>query len=74
MTRIILDCDPGHDDAIALMLALGSPEVELLGVTTVSGNQTVKKTTENAIRVLDHLGRRLGLSVLGFLGHILGSM
>jgi inosine-uridine nucleoside N-ribohydrolase len=57
VTRIILDCDPGHDDAIALMLALGSPEVELLGVTTVAGNQTVKKTTENAIRVLDHLGR-----------------
>ena len=57
MTRIILDCDPGHDDAIALMLALGSPEVELLGVTTVSGNQTVEKTTANAIRVLDHLGR-----------------
>src|SRR5438552_8923346 len=39
------------------MLALGSPEVELLGVTTVSGNQTVGKTTANAIRVLDHLGR-----------------
>jgi inosine-uridine nucleoside N-ribohydrolase len=57
VTRIILDCDPGHDDAIALMLALASPEVEVLGVTTVSGNQTVKKTTENAIRVLDHLGR-----------------
>jgi len=57
VTGIILDCDPGHDDAIALMLALGSPEVELLGVTTVSGNQTVAKTTANAIRVLDHLGR-----------------
>jgi inosine-uridine nucleoside N-ribohydrolase len=57
MTRVILDCDPGHDDAIALMLALGSPEVELLGVTTVAGNQTVAKTTANAIRVLDHLGR-----------------
>ena len=57
MTRIVLDCDPGHDDAIALMLALASPEVELLGVTTVSGNQTVEKTTANAIRVLDHLGR-----------------
>ncbi len=57
MTPIIIDCDPGHDDAIALMLALASPEVELLGVTTVSGNQTVKKTTDNAIRVLDHLGR-----------------
>jgi inosine-uridine nucleoside N-ribohydrolase len=56
MTRMILDCDPGHDDAMALMLALGSSEVELLGVTTVAGNQTVAKTTANAIRVLDHLG------------------
>src|ERR1700733_774546 len=57
MTDIILDCDPGHDDAIALLLALASPEVRLLGVTTVSGNQTLEKTTANAIRVLDHLGR-----------------
>jgi inosine-uridine nucleoside N-ribohydrolase len=57
VTKIILDCDPGHDDAIALMLALGSPEVELLGVTTVAGNQTLAKTTANAIRVLEHLGR-----------------
>jgi inosine-uridine nucleoside N-ribohydrolase len=57
MTRIILDCDPGHDDAIALMLALGSPELKLLGVTTVAGNQTLENTTANAIRVLDHLGR-----------------
>jgi len=56
-TRIILDCDPGHDDAIALLLALGSPEVELLGVTTVAGNQTLEKTTANAIRLLDHVGR-----------------
>ena len=57
MTAIILDCDPGHDDAIALLLALASPEVELLGVTTVAGNQTLEKTTANAIRVLDHVGR-----------------
>src|SRR5438270_286897 len=57
MTRVILDCDPGHDDAIALLLALGSPELELLGVTTVAGNQTLAKTTANAIRVLDHIGR-----------------
>ena len=57
MTSIILDCDPGHDDAIALMLALASPEVHLLGVSTVSGNQTLQNTTANAIRVLDHLGR-----------------
>jgi inosine-uridine nucleoside N-ribohydrolase len=57
MPAIILDCDPGHDDAIALLLALASSELELLGVTTVSGNQTVDKTTANAIRVLDHVGR-----------------
>src|SRR5436853_6737695 len=56
-TPFILDCDPGHDDAIALLLALASPELELVGVTTVSGNQTLDKTTANAIRVLDHLGR-----------------
>src|SRR3954447_23300736 len=54
---IILDCDPGHDDAIALLLTLASPEVELLCVTTVHGNQTLEKTTENALRVLDLAGR-----------------
>jgi inosine-uridine nucleoside N-ribohydrolase len=57
MSDVIIDCDPGHDDAIALLLALASPEVNLLGVTTVSGNQTLDKTTANAIRVLDHVGR-----------------
>jgi inosine-uridine nucleoside N-ribohydrolase len=56
-TPILLDCDPGHDDAIALLLALASPEVELLGVTTVAGNQTLDKTTANAIRVLEFAGR-----------------
>jgi inosine-uridine nucleoside N-ribohydrolase len=55
--RIILDCDPGHDDAIALLLALGSPELELLGVTTTYGNQTLEKTTANAIRILEFSGR-----------------
>jgi inosine-uridine nucleoside N-ribohydrolase len=56
--QIILDCDPGHDDAIALLLALASPELELLGVTTVAGNQTLEKTTANAIRILEFSGRR----------------
>ena len=56
-TRILLDCDPGHDDAIALMLALASPELDLLGVTTVAGNQTLEKTTANAIRLLEFAGR-----------------
>ncbi|HXH88573.1 MAG TPA: nucleoside hydrolase [Gaiellaceae bacterium] len=54
---VILDCDPGHDDAIALLLALSSPELDLLGVTTVHGNQTLDKTTENALRVLELVGR-----------------
>jgi inosine-uridine nucleoside N-ribohydrolase len=57
VTRIVLDCDPGHDDAIALLLALASPELELVGVTTVAGNQTLEKTTANALRVLEHVGR-----------------
>jgi inosine-uridine nucleoside N-ribohydrolase len=54
---ILLDCDPGHDDAIAILLALASPEIELLGVTTVAGNQTLEKTTSNAIRVLEFVER-----------------
>jgi inosine-uridine nucleoside N-ribohydrolase len=56
-TPILLDCDPGHDDAIALLLALASPELEVVGVTTVAGNQTLAKTTANALRVLDFVGR-----------------
>jgi inosine-uridine nucleoside N-ribohydrolase len=54
---ILIDCDPGHDDAIAILLALASPEVELLGLTTVSGNQTLDKTTANALKVLEFVGR-----------------
>ena len=49
--RIILDCDPGHDDAVAILLAAGAEEVELEAVTTVAGNQTLDKTTLNARRV-----------------------
>lgn len=50
-TKIILDCDPGHDDAIALLLAHGNPEIELVAVTTVHGNQTIEKVTRNALAV-----------------------
>jgi purine nucleosidase len=49
--KIILDCDPGHDDAVALILAHGSPEIELLAVTTVVGNQSLEKVTRNALVV-----------------------
>jgi inosine-uridine nucleoside N-ribohydrolase len=54
---ILLDCDPGHDDAIALLLALGSDEVVLRGVTTVAGNQTLEKTTANALKILEFVDR-----------------
>lgn len=49
--RIILDCDPGHDDAIAMLLAHGNPDIELLAVTTVAGNQTLDKVTRNALAI-----------------------
>ncbi|MFQ1652041.1 pyrimidine-specific ribonucleoside hydrolase RihA [Aeromonas veronii] len=54
---VILDSDPGHDDAIALILALASPELKVLAVTTSAGNQTPDKTLNNALRILTLLGR-----------------
>ncbi|MEI7541494.1 MAG: nucleoside hydrolase [Actinomycetes bacterium] len=50
-TPIILDCDPGHDDAMAIILAAYNPNIELLGISTVSGNGIINKVTENALRV-----------------------
>jgi inosine-uridine nucleoside N-ribohydrolase len=49
---VILDCDPGHDDAFAIMLAAANPAIDLLAVTTVAGNQTLDKTTLNARRIM----------------------
>ena len=54
---MILDVDPGHDDAVAIMMACGSPGLDLLAVTTVAGNATLPKTTRNALRVLSLVGR-----------------
>lgn len=54
---VILDCDPGHDDAIAIMLAVSDPGIDLLAVTTVAGNSTLANTTSNALRVLDLVDR-----------------
>ena len=56
--NILLDCDPGHDDAIALLVACYSEKINLLGVTTCSGNQTVEKTTKNANNLLNFFGKR----------------
>mmetsp|Transcript_24307 Transcript_24307/g.58659 ORF Transcript_24307/g.58659 Transcript_24307/m.58659 type:complete len:349 (+) Transcript_24307:428-1474(+) len=54
-----LDCDPGHDDAFAILLALHTPGVHLLGMSTVAGNQDVEKTTLNAQKILS-LSNKLG--------------
>jgi pyrimidine-specific ribonucleoside hydrolase len=54
---VILDCDPGHDDALAILLACAAPELDVLAVTTVAGNARLEDTTRNALRVLTLLGR-----------------
>jgi pyrimidine-specific ribonucleoside hydrolase len=56
-TPIVLDCDPGHDDALAITLALARPELEVLAITTVAGNAPLAATTRNALRVLTLLER-----------------
>lgn len=55
---IVLDCDPGHDDAVAIMLAHGSPAIDLRAITTVAGNQTLAKVTRNARAVATICGIR----------------
>lgn len=54
--KIILDCDPGHDDAVAIILAAKSEKIDLLGITVVAGNQTLEKTQVNARNVCQCLG------------------
>ena len=54
---ILLDCDPGHDDAIAIVLALASPELDVKAITSSAGNQTPEKTLRNVLRMLTLLNR-----------------
>ncbi len=54
---IIFDCDPGHDDAIALVMALAREDWDIKAITTVGGNNTIKNVTENALRILEVTGR-----------------
>lgn len=53
--KVIMDCDVGHDDAVALMVAASDPGIELLGITVVSGNQTLENTLRNTLNVVQHL-------------------
>lgn len=54
---IIIDCDPGHDDAVAIVLALGTPSIEVRGISTVFGNCAVTDGTRNALDILHLVGR-----------------
>ena len=63
MRNIIIDCDPGHDDAIAILVALANPEkLNLLAVTTIGGNQTLNKVTKNAQNILSYVHANVPLA------------
>ena len=62
MKKVLIDMDPGTDDALALIAALSSPELDVLGVTTVGGNASLADTTRNALRLLEHLGSDVPVS------------
>ncbi|HWQ17158.1 MAG TPA: nucleoside hydrolase [Sulfolobales archaeon] len=59
--KVILDMDPGIDDAVALTIALGSSDIEILGVTVVSGNVHVDQGVRNVLRITDYLGKRVNI-------------
>jgi len=61
--KIILDCDPGHDDAIAIMLAGKHPAIDLMGITVVSGNQTLEKTGKNTRHLAEFFGINVPISL-----------
>ena len=61
--NIILDCDPGHDDAIAILLAGHSDKLNLLGISVVAGNQTIEKTARNALNVATYLGINVPVAI-----------
>ena len=72
MEKIIIDCDPGIDDAMAILLAARSPSLDIIGLTSVFGNAAIETTTDNAVRLRDmfeieapvHVGARLPLSMI----------
>lgn len=61
--KIIIDCDPGHDDAVAIMLAASAPNLELLAITVEAGNQTLEKTGRNALNLVQYLNLNIPVSL-----------
>ncbi len=72
-TRVVIDTDPGVDDAVAILLALARDELDVLALTTVAGNVAIDKTTLNARRLVDLSGRRDVLVARGAAGALAGS-
>lgn len=62
-TKIILDCDPGHDDAVAILLAGLSNKIDLLGITVAAGNQIIAKTAQNALNVARFIGLDVPIAI-----------
>jgi purine nucleosidase/pyrimidine-specific ribonucleoside hydrolase len=71
---LVLDCDPGHDDLVAILLAAANPAVELLSITTVAGNGTLEQTTRNALLACTHAGIRDVPVAAGCHGPLLGTL
>ena len=55
--NVVIDTDPGIDDAVALLLALNSPELDILGITSVAGNVSMEKALRNVLRIVSYVGR-----------------
>ncbi len=72
--KVILDMDPGIDDAIAIMLACRSPELEILGITTVGGNVPLELTTKNALKMLEFMGLEKVPVFAGMKGPMFGEL
>lgn len=63
MKNILIDCDPGHDDALAILTAIAhSKIINILGITTIGGNQTLEKVTTNAKNILDFVNSTIPLA------------
>ena len=62
--KIIIDCDPGHDDAVAIMLAAANEDIEILGITCVGGNSTLENTKINALKITSFLLQCIVITIL----------
>jgi purine nucleosidase/pyrimidine-specific ribonucleoside hydrolase len=73
-TPLVLDCDPGHDDMVAILLAAGDPRIDLRAITTVAGNGTLEQTTRNALLTCTHAGIHDVPVAAGCAGPLLGAL